>query len=34
MGQLFETIKSLVVDEKYVVGEHASERLEERAIME
>ena len=33
MGQLFDTIRRLVADEKYVVGEHASERLEERGIM-
>ena len=34
MGQLFETIRQLVADEKYVVGQHAAERLEERGIME
>jgi len=34
MGQLFDTIRQLVIDEKYVVGEHSSERLEERGIME
>lgn len=34
MGMLFETIRSLVADEKYVVGDHASERLEERNIMD
>ena len=34
MGQLFSTIQQLVADEKYVVGEHASERLQERGIME
>ena len=34
MGQLFQTIKGLVAEEKYVVGQHASERLEERGIME
>lgn len=34
MGQLFSTIQQLVAAEKYVVGEHASERLEERGIME
>lgn len=34
MGQLFETIRQLVEDEKYVVGQHAAERLEERGIME
>lgn len=34
MPQLFETIRQLVAEEKYVVGQHASERLEERGIME
>jgi hypothetical protein len=34
MGRLFETIRSLVADDKYIVGQHASERLEERGIME
>ena len=34
MGSLFDTIRQLVAEEKYVVGEHASERLEERGIME
>ena len=34
MGQLFDAIRLLVAEEKYVVGEHASERLEERGIME
>jgi hypothetical protein len=34
MGQVFNTIRQLVADEKYVVGQHASERLEERGIME
>jgi len=34
MGQLFQTIQQLVADENYVVGQHASERLEERGIME
>ena len=34
MGQLFETIRRLVADERYVVGEHAAERLEERRILE
>jgi len=34
MGQLFETIRRLVAEEKYVVGEHASQRLEERWILE
>ena len=34
MGKLFNTIQQLVAEEKYLVGEHASERLEERGIME
>jgi hypothetical protein len=34
MGKLFDTIRSLVANENYVVGQHASERLEERGIME
>lgn len=34
MSQLIATIKQLVAEEKYVVGEHAAERLEERGILE
>ena len=34
MGQLFGAIRQLIADEKYIIGEHASERLEERGIME
>jgi hypothetical protein len=34
MPQLFDTIRRLVMEEKYVIGLHASERLEERGIME
>ena len=34
MGKLFDTIRQLVAEERYVVGAHASERLEERGIME
>lgn len=34
MAQLYETIRQLVAGEKYIVGSHASERLEERGIME
>ena len=34
MGQLFETIRRLVSENRYLVGHHASERLEERGIME
>jgi hypothetical protein len=34
MGQLFDTIRRLVAEDKYLVGQHAAERLEERGIME
>jgi hypothetical protein len=34
MGKLFDTIRQLVAEERYVIGQHASERLEERGIME
>jgi len=34
VGQLLDVIRQLVAEESYVVGEHASERLEERGIME
>jgi hypothetical protein len=34
VANLFDLIRKLVADEKYVVGHHASERLEERGIME
>ncbi len=34
MGRLFEEIRRLVAEERYVVGEHAAERLEERDILE
>ncbi len=34
MGRLFETIRQLVDAERYVVGQHAPERLEERGILE
>ena len=34
MGLLFDTIRQLVADERYLVGQHASERLDERGILE
>lgn len=34
MGQLFDAVQQLVAEDRYVVGLHASERLEERNIME
>jgi len=34
MGKLYDTICRLVTEERYVVGEHAVQRLEERGILE
>jgi len=34
MGQLHELIRQRVAEDKYIIGQHASERLEERGIME
>jgi hypothetical protein len=34
MGELFQTIRQLVENGNYVIGQHAAERLEERGIME
>lgn len=34
MGELFQLIRDLVEQERYLVGLHASERLEERGILE
>jgi hypothetical protein len=34
MAKLFDDIRALIDSECYVVGEHASDRLEERGIME
>ena len=34
MAKLFDTIRRLVAENKYVVGEHAVQRLEERRILE
>ncbi|MGL6097692.1 MAG: DUF4258 domain-containing protein [Fimbriiglobus sp.] len=34
MGLLHETIRQLVADEKYIIGIHATERLDERDILE
>lgn len=34
MAKLFDTIRRLVAQDKYVVGEHAVLRLEERGILE
>ena len=34
MGYLFKRIQELVALERYVIGQHAVERLEERGILE
>ncbi len=34
MGELFSKIRQLVAEERYLVGLHATERLDERGIME
>ncbi len=34
MAKLFDTIRRLVAEEKYIVGEHPVQRLEERRILE
>jgi len=34
MGRLFDTVRELVSLDRYLVGQHAAERLEERGIME
>ena len=34
MGRLLDEIRRLVAEERYVIGQHASERLDERGIME
>ena len=34
MGQLFGKIRQLVLDSRYIIGQHASERMEERGILE
>jgi hypothetical protein len=34
MGELFQRVRQLVADERYLIGLHASERLEERRIIE
>ncbi len=34
MAQLFQRIRALVAEGRYLVGEHASERLDERGILD
>jgi hypothetical protein len=34
MGELFNTIRALVAEGRYVVGQHAAERLDERGALE
>ena len=32
--QLFQKLKIIVFNDRYVIGQHASERLDERGILE
>ena len=34
MGRLFDNIRQLIDDGRYVVGQHAAERLDERGVLE
>ena len=34
MGRLFKTIRALVIQQRYLIGQHAAERLEERELLE
>lgn len=34
MESLFDTVRRLVAAERYLIGQHAAERLDERGIME
>lgn len=34
MGRLFDTIHTLVAEGRYVIGQHAVERLDERGVLE
>lgn len=34
MSDLFNTIRTLVTEGRYLIGQHASERLDERGILE
>lgn len=34
MSDLLDTIRRLVAEDRYLIGQHAAERLEERGIME
>src|SRR5207247_900230 len=34
VGRLFDTIRTAVLASRYVVGQHAAERLDERGILE
>lgn len=34
VGKLFEIIRVLVIQERYIVGQHAAERLEDRGVLE
>jgi hypothetical protein len=34
LGRLFDTIRALVLGGRYLVGQHAAERLDERGVLE
>ena len=34
MGQLFDKIRASVLNNRYLIGQHAAERLEERGVLE
>ncbi|MGB7161105.1 MAG: hypothetical protein WBD40_23800 [Tepidisphaeraceae bacterium] len=34
MGRLFDTIRTLVAKRRYIVGQHATEQLDERGVLE
>jgi hypothetical protein len=33
MGRLFDEIRQFVSEDRYIIGEHAADRLEERDIL-
>ena len=34
LGKLFDKIKQCVLEERYLIGDHASERLDDRGVLE
>ncbi|MGI9015180.1 MAG: hypothetical protein ACR2GY_13165 [Phycisphaerales bacterium] len=34
MDRLFDTIKQLVLDDRYIIGDHAVDRLDQRRVLE